>query len=112
MFRCDTKFENLEEVLGDLQSILKNSLQSGVLDIKSINKDGEKYKGILAQFPQLQDAEHVIYSSYMRREYHESEKFIFIDATGHTVCTLTGRDLDLYDMIKKCDMLKESKRYH
>jgi len=47
----------------------------------------------------------------MSKEFHESEKFVFIDKVGNTVCTLTGVDLDLYDMIKKCELLRESKEF-
>jgi len=36
MFKCNTKFENLEEIFVDLQDIMKNSLQGGVLDIKQL----------------------------------------------------------------------------
>jgi len=38
MFKCNIKFENLEEIFVDLQDIMKNSLQSGILDIKQLNK--------------------------------------------------------------------------
>lgn len=111
MFKCNTKFENLEEVLVDLQDIMKNSLQNGILDIKQLNKESEKYKKVISAFPALKSAECVIYSKYMTKEFHESEKFVFVDEVGHTVCTLSGVNLDLYDMIKKCEFLIESKEF-
>jgi len=111
MFKCNTKFENLEEIFVDLQDIMKNSLQGGVLDIKQLNKESDKYKKVITDFPDLKGADCVIYSKFMSKEFHESEKFVFIDKVGNTVCTLTGVDLDLYDMIKKCELLRESKEF-
>ena len=111
MFKCNIKFENLEEIFVDLQDIMKNSLQSGILDIKQLNKESDKYKKVIKEFPDLKDADYVIYSKFMSKEFHESEKFIFINQLGNTVCTLSGAELDLYDMIKKCELLKESKEF-
>lgn len=111
MFQCATKFENLEEVMVDLQDVLKNSLQNAILDIKELNKESVKYNKVIQKFPDLKSAQYVIYSKYMTKEFHESEKFVFVDKIGHTVSTLTGKDLDLYDMIKKCELLKESKEF-
>jgi len=108
MIKCDTKFENLDKELCDLQDILKNSIQNEVLTIKSINKEGKKFKSIVNKFDNLDQAEYVIFSSYMDKNYHESETFIFVDKTGKRVCVVSGRELDLYDMIKNCDKLIES----
>ncbi|MBN2817180.1 MAG: hypothetical protein JXQ67_10890 [Campylobacterales bacterium] len=111
MIKCHQKFENLEEELTDLKDVLKNSLQKEVLEIKQLSKESQKFQDVSKEFPQLRDAEYVIYSAFMCKDFHESESFIFIDAKGKTVCTLTGRDLDLYEMIKKCENLKESEDY-
>ena len=111
MIKCNVKFENLEEELHDLQPVLKNSLQKEILTIKELNKDGEKFKNISEKKCDLKNAEYVIFSSYMCKDYHESETFIFVDATGHTVCTISGREMDLYDMLKDCHKLVESKSY-
>jgi len=107
MIECDVKFENFEEELCDLQEVLKNSIKSEVLTIRSLNKEGGKFKSIVNKFDKLDQAEYVIFSKYMCKDYHESEKFIFVDRKGKTVCTISGRELDLYDMIKKCDKLGE-----
>jgi len=40
------------------------------------------------------------------------KSFIFTDKKGSTVCTLSGRDLDLYEMIKKCETLRETDVYN
>lgn len=111
MIKCHQKFSNLEEELTELQDVLKNSLQKEVLEIKQLSKDSQKFLDVSKQFPQLKGAEYVIYSAFMSKEFHELESFIFIDSRGKTVCTLTGRDLDLYKMIKKCERLKESEEY-
>lgn len=111
MIQCDVKFENLDEELCDLQEVLKNSIQNEVLTIKSINKEGEKFKSIVNKFDNLDRAEYVIFSSYMGKDYHESERFIFVDKKGKTVSTVSGRELDLYDMIKNCDKLIEQAKY-
>jgi len=111
MLKCYEKFENLEEELVDLQSVLKNSLQKEVLDIKQLDKESPKFQDVSKNFPVLKEAEYVVYSKFMSKEFHESESFIFIDKTGHTVCTLTGRDLELYEMIKKCEKLRETQVY-
>jgi hypothetical protein len=111
MFKCHEKFENLEDELVNLQDVLKNSLQNEVLTIKKLDKEGEKYKHISRNIQDLSKAEYVIFSKYMNKDFHHLEKFIFLDATGNTVCTLSGRELDLYNMIKDCDNLKEVKHY-
>jgi|FLOH01.1.fsa_nt_gi hypothetical protein len=108
MIKCDKKFENLEEELVNLPEVLKNSLQKEILTIKQLNKNGEKFAYVSKNISDLTDAEYVIFSAYMNRDYHDSESFIFIDSTGRQVCTLSGRDTDLYDMIKKCDKLVET----
>jgi len=111
MIKCHIKFENLEEELVDLQEVLKNSLQKEILTIKQLDKDGEKFKNASKKVPELHDAEYVIFSVYMCENYHELETFIFVDVTGKTVCKISGREMDLYDMIKNCDRLVESKGY-
>jgi len=109
MIKCGDKFANLEEELVNLQDVLKNSLQKEVLTIKKIDKAGKKFNSIVDKFYNLCNAEYVIFSVHMCKDYHESETFVFIDETGNSVCTISGRELDLYDMIKNCDNLVEQK---
>lgn len=110
MFKCHDKFENLEEELVDLQDVYKNSLQNEVLTIKKLNKESEKYKNISQNVHDLDGAEYVIFSKYMNKDFHDLEKFIFVDHTGKNVCTLSGRELNLYNMIEDCDNLREAKQ--
>jgi dynactin complex subunit len=111
MIKHNEKFENLEVELVNLQDVLKNSLQQEVLTIKRLDKEGKKFKSIENKFDNLQSAEYVIFSVHMCKNYHESESFVFVDATGKTVCTISGREIDLYDMIKNCDNLIENDKY-
>ena len=111
MIKCGDKFVNLEEELVNLADVLKNSLQKEILTIKKIDKEGKKFKSIVDKFCNLHDADYVIFSVYMCKDYHESETFIFIDKTGKEICTVSGRELDLYDMIKNCDNLREKNKY-
>lgn len=111
MIKCDKKFENLEEEFLNLPEVLKNSLQNGILTIKQLDKEGEKFAYVSKNICDLRDAEYVIFSAYMNKDYHESETFIFIDSTGKQVASLSGRDTDLYDMIKNCDKLIESRKF-
>ena len=111
MIRKRVKFENLEEELVDLQDILKNSLQKEVLEIRKIDKSVDKFKKLSDIYCDLTSAEYVIFSKFMPKEYHDLEKFIFIDSTGNTVCNLSGSQLDLYNMIKDCDNLIEASDY-
>ena len=111
MIKHDVKFVNLEDELTELPDVLKNSLQKEVLTIKSLNKDGKKFQSITEKFCNLDNAEYVIFSVYMCEDYHESESFVFIDKKGAQVCTISGRELDLYDMIKDCDNLVEQEKY-
>ena len=111
MIKYHVKFENLEEELTNLQDILKNSLQKEILTIKQLNKDGVKFKEISESRPALHEAEYVIFSVFMCQNYHESEMFIFVDSTGKDVYKISGREIDLYDMIKDCENLVISQGY-
>lgn len=105
------KFENLEEELVDLTDILKNSLQNDVLEIRRIDKSCDKFKKASTEFGDLSLAEYVIFSKFMPKEYRNLETFVFVSKTGETVCNMSGRDLELYNMLKSCDNLIEAKDY-
>lgn len=106
------KFENLEDEFVDLPDIFKNSLQSEVLEIKKLNKNSDKFKHICKDVCETIDgAEYVIFSKYMGKEFHKSETFIFVNNTGKIICNLSGRELDLYNMIVDCNNLIETDDY-
>ena len=105
------KFENLETELVDLPEVFKNSLQNDVLTIKKLIKDSDKYKHVCTSIQDCDECEYVIFSSYIDKKYHENEIFIFINKTGKVICNLSGRELDLYNMITDCDNLIETEDY-
>ncbi|WP_304546488.1 hypothetical protein [Sulfurimonas microaerophilic] len=109
MIKCHLKYENLEAELTELEDVLKNSLQNEVLTIKQLNKGSEKYNYVNENVRNIEDAEYVIFSTYMNENYHESEQFLFLDKQGKIVATISGREMDLYDMIKDCENLVETK---
>ena len=105
------KFANLEDELIDLSEVLKNSLQNEVLAIKKLDKNCDKFQHMSTTVCDLQKAEYVIFSKFMSKEFHHVETFVFIDVRGNIVCNLSGREIDLYNMIKDCDNLIESPEY-
>lgn len=107
MIKCHKKFENLQEELVNLQDVLKNSLQKEILSIKQLDKQSQKFHDVSLKFPVLKTAEYVIFSKYMAKDFHDSESFIFVDEKGASVATISGRDLELYEMIKECEKLRE-----
>ncbi|MEJ2372697.1 MAG: hypothetical protein P8Y22_06390 [Sulfurimonas sp.] len=111
MIKCHLKYENLEDELTELSDVLKNSLQKEILTIKQLNKGSEKYNYVNEKIKNIEGAEYVIFSAFMNEGCHESEQFIFTDKKGSIVCTISGREMDLYDMIKDCENLVESKSY-
>lgn len=111
MIKCITKYENLEKELVNLPNVLKNSLQKEILTIKELDRNSKKFKNIVSNIQSIENAMYVIFSSYMCENYHESEVFMFINSTGEVVSNISGREIDLYDMIKDCEILIESKPY-
>lgn len=105
------KFENLETEFVDLPQVFKNSLQNEVLTIKKLNKESKKYKDVTKSVCNIDKADYVIFSTYMGKEYHTLETFIFVNNTGEVVCNLSGRELDLYNMITDCENLIETETY-
>jgi len=106
------KFENLEKEFSEMSDVLKNSLQRDILSIKKLVKSCEKFKSVSLKFPKLKDAQYVIFSKYMKKEFHESETYIFVDVKGRDVCNISGREMDLYDMIMDCKNLVEKKQHY
>jgi len=106
------KFANLEDELIDLSEVLKNSLQNEVLAIKKLDKNCDKFQHMSQTVCDLENAVYVIFSKFMSKEFHHVETFVFIDLKGNIVCNLSGREIDLYNMIKDCDNLIESSEYN
>ena len=104
MHQPPDKFTNLDTRLPKLQQVLCASLQTDFLEIKKINTACEKFQKLAQQIPEVKGAVYVIFSKYIKREDHENEIFVFIDAQGETLCHVSGRDIALYGMLEGCGL--------
>ncbi len=105
------KYDNLKEVMPKLQEVLAEAIQSEFLEIKKINKECEKFIATCEQFPELKQAEYVIFSQYIKKNEHKNEIFVFIDAEGGIVRYVTGRDMELYGLLDSCSNLHLSEEF-
>lgn len=105
------KYDNLKEVMPKLQEVLAEAIQSEFLEIKKINKECEKFIATSEQFPELKQAEYVIFSQYIKKNEHKNEIFMFIDAEGGIVRYVTGRDMELYGLLDSCSNLHLSEEF-
>lgn len=104
----DIKYTNIESELPNLQSILKNSLQNEVLDIKVVDEDSDKYHFECQNCPLLNKAKYVVFSPHVQKEYRSYEHYVFLDDSGETLCHKSGKDFKLFGMLKPCINLEES----
>jgi len=93
------KYEHLEQKLPKLPKVLLNTIQSEVLEIKNVDKSCDKFKKICEQYPELNKAEYVVYSDFVKKSDHKYEKFIFLSEDGEELCDLGGRDFELYGLL-------------
>lgn len=105
------KYENIESLFPNLNSILLESLQNESLEIKKLNIKCNKYNNFCKKFPDLKNAKFVIYSPYIEKKYHKYEIFIFINENGKEVCHLKGFEVELYNMIISSSELVVSEDY-
>ncbi len=105
------KYDNLQSLLPDLSCVLADAIQNDFLDIKELNQVCNKYTKACTYHHELKDAKYVIYSPYINREDHNYESFIFVDATGKMVTHLSGREMELYNMIRPIHELHENEEY-
>ena len=104
------KYKDIEKQLPKLPKVLLNTIQSDVLEIKSVQKDCEKYIDACAKIPDLEKATYVVYSKYIDKDNHRYEKFIFLDKEGAEVCHVSGQDMELYGLLS-CTSLDYSEEY-
>lgn len=104
------KYSNIEEILPKLPKVLLNTIQSDVLEIKSIDKNCTKFIDACSKFPELKNADFVVYSKYMEKSNHKYEKFIFLDKDGAEVYDLSGQNLELYGLLA-CTNLSLNEEY-
>ncbi len=104
------KYDNIESELPNLPKVLLNTIQSDVLEIRSIDKGCDKYKKACGEVPELNDAEYVVYSKYMDKSNHKFEKFIFLGKEGEELFDVSGQKMELYGLLT-CSNLSLSEEY-
>ncbi|MDD5718048.1 MAG: hypothetical protein PHW64_09670 [Sulfuricurvum sp.] len=105
------KYANLHEVIPNLMPVLVEAIQSEFLEIKKINRECEKFIASCGRFPELQNAEYVIFSQHIKKNEHKNEIFVFIDKEGATIRHLTGHEMELYGLLDSCSNLHLSDEY-
>jgi len=105
------KYENIQNELPKLQPVLLDAIQSDFLEIQSVQKVCEKYKKACEKIENLDKADFVIFSKYIKKSEHRYEKFIFVDHEGKEVCNVSGQEMELYGLLSPCLNLELSKEY-
>ncbi|MBE0513386.1 hypothetical protein [Sulfurimonas sp.] len=104
------KYSNIKEELPKLPEVLLNTIQSDVLEIKSINKECEKYIQNCAKMPEFKEAFYVVYSKYIDRDNHQYEKFIFLGKDGEELFDVSGAEMELHGLLA-CTNLELTPEY-
>ncbi|MCK9473041.1 hypothetical protein [Sulfurimonas sp.] len=104
------KYANIQEELPKLPEILLNTIQSDVLEIKSIDKKCKKYIDTCSKVPKFNDAFYVVYSKYMDRDNRKYEKFIFLCKEGGELFDVSGAEMELHGLLA-CTNLKYTPEY-
>ena len=105
------KYENIQNELPKLQPVLLDAIQSDFLEIQSVQKDCEKYQKACHEIENLDKADFVIFSKYIKKSEHRYEKFIFVNKEGEEVCHVSGQEMELYGLLSPCMNLELSKEY-
>lgn len=105
------KYDNLKEVIPQLQPVLIEAIQTEFLEIKKVDKTCEKFMAMSEKIPELKNAEYVIFSQHLKKKEHKNEMFVFIDAVGKIVSYISGREMELYGVIESCPDLHVSEDY-
>lgn len=105
-----TKYLNIEQELPNLSTVLLNTIQSDVLEIKGVDKNCEKYIDACSKIPELKDAHYVVFSKYVDKNNHKYEKFIFLDKSGEELFDVSGTEIELYGLLL-CNNLKYTPEY-
>lgn len=104
------KYSNIKEELPKLPEVLLNTIQSDVLEIKSIDKECEKYIKTCSKMQEFKDAFYVVYSKYVDRDNHKYEKFIFLSKDGEELFDVSGAEMELHGLLA-CTNLKFTPEY-
>lgn len=93
------KYSNIYKELPKLPEVLLNTIQSDVLEIKSIDKACEKYIQTCSKMPEFKEAFYVVYSKYIDRDNHQYEKFIFLGKDGEELFDVSGAEMGLHGLL-------------
>lgn len=104
------KYSNIQEELPKLPQVLLNTIQSDVLEIKSVDKACKKYIEACVKIPELQNAHYVVFSKYIDKENHSYEKFIFLGREGEELFDVSGAQMELYGLLS-CTSLNYTQEY-
>jgi hypothetical protein len=99
------KYSNIDDALPSLTCVLKDAIQSEMLEIKKVDKMCTKFLKAQQEHPVLSNAEFVVYSPYVRKEDHPFEHFVFLDRSGKSLCHISGTELELYGLLDPCTNL-------
>lgn len=102
------KYSNIDAVLPNLTSVLKEAIQSETLEIKVVDKMCSKFLKALQNHPELHNAEFVVYSPYIRKADHPFEHFVFLDQEGRSLNHISGTEMELYGLLEPCTKLERS----
>ncbi|MBS4069392.1 MAG: hypothetical protein WC279_01565 [Sulfurimonas sp.] len=105
-----TKYSNIENELPKLPEVLLNTIQSDVLEIKSVDKNCKKYIDACSKIPELKDAHYVVFSKYIDKNNHKYEKFIFLAEDGEELFDVSGTEMELYGLLS-CTTLNYTEEY-
>jgi hypothetical protein len=98
------KYSNIEIELPKLPKVLLNTIQSDVLEIKSLDKECVKYIETCSKIPELKEACYVVFSKYIDKDNHKYEKFIFLGKEGEELFDVSGSEMELYGLLSCADL--------
>ncbi len=104
------KYSDISRVLPKLPEVLLNTIQSDILEIKSIDRSCDKYMQACLEFDDLKNAYYVVFSKYIDKANHPYEKFIFLAENGEELFDISGAKMELYGILT-CANLHYTKEY-
>lgn len=104
------KYENITKELPKLPTVLLNTIQADILEIKRVDQTCEKYLEACSKIPKFKNARYVVYSKFIEKSNHQCEKFIFLNKEGEELCDVSGAQMDLYGLLA-CTSLHFSPEY-
>jgi len=105
------KYSNIDIILPNLSGVLKDAIQSEVLEIKTVDRECSKFIKAYKDHPALADAEYVVYSPYIQKRDHPFEHFVFLDRSGKSICHVSGTEMELYGLLEVCSILRPAEEF-